>query len=895
MGKSQKGAVTKNGVESQKGAVTQIRVVTQKGVESQKGEVTQIGVVTQKGVESQKGAVTQIGVATQSWVVVQKGAKFEEVTALGDSVGMSGVPQCMCRSFSECGISLPGSNDGPQMCTVMLHREGAFGRLDSESQVTLTGTPLVFSLTEKNVRVHCKHGVTVNYAVDTVVFEGTKGGECQGGGIPRDLVYAWERGRDFLLFDDIWSDDGDASTVGPADTETVTAPDMDRSEVELTRGRSTSAQLTDLTSRDKTDGGLGDETTGLDTLVLDGNWRVHSTGVTDPVVPFDDIIKEVVVRHVLAKREQDHEIQLIKETVTEHVERERVLRQAAEHRVDELEKEVSELRGHLSACKTMNKTLLEDMEVLREAQEKHQQEILRREDQRRYLAEERDKVLQELSGVVKGLLQKKWMGEDVQRPCPTDSKAELPKPILEKGPEDCKSQEDGEPRAAQDSHPVLADTLREVSVENPEPSVQDESKSMTFKCVMEVPEDVREACASEGVHETFKKAVKAYSVSWAPETDQLVILAETEDTERRVAVLKEMHLQCLRTKQMLVERNRKAARRLELAREAQSRLGFVEDIIPVPRNLVGKVVGRLGKVMQEMVNRSCVKRVRIPPAGEIQVVIEDDMVPFIVVGSVESIGKLRMLLEYRVAYLKEIEQLRQDRLQMNEQIENVRWRPPPTQGVRARRDPPRNERTGSRRQERRESASGRSNRSNIGTRPGGGHSDRGSDSDQPVGPAGRGTHDSVNWESRPVRERSGDGAHCKQVETKECLITLTDVDGKAKAQGRDTDRWGRGRPNVNMRQFDYRNRRRWSSRLVGQDDMGARSQDTWVMSCVQPHKFEQRGEVCGVVTTVSARGRCVGVPGRVYRHIQCGNRSRVLNDHCGSQGGWPWDAGSRVY
>ncbi|XP_069615948.1 arginine and glutamate-rich protein 1-like [Ranitomeya imitator] len=108
--------------------------------------------------------------------------------------------------------------------------------------------------------------------------------------------------------------------------------------------------------------------------------------------PSENLIKEVMVRHLLAKREQDHEIELLKEIV----EQERVLRQVIEHRVDELEKEVSELRGHLSACQTMNKTVLKDMEVLREAQEKHQQELLQREDEHHCLAEEQDKVLREL-------------------------------------------------------------------------------------------------------------------------------------------------------------------------------------------------------------------------------------------------------------------------------------------------------------------------------------------------------------------------------------------------------------------------------------------------------------------------------------------------------------------
>ncbi|XP_073440433.1 uncharacterized protein [Dendrobates tinctorius] len=179
------------------------------------------------------------------------------------------------------------------------------------------------------------------------MFEGTKGGACQGGGILRDLVYALERGRDFVVFDDIWQEGGDVSTVGLTRIEMVTAPDVDRSEVELT-GRSTSAQLTDLTSCDKTDGGLGDEVTGVDTR-SESNWRVD----------LDD------------RRDSDSRGDCGSE-------RER------EHRLDDLEKEVFELKGHLASWQGLNKSLREEVG--------------------------------ELTETVRGLLREKKWDEDLQRP-----------------------------------------------------------------------------------------------------------------------------------------------------------------------------------------------------------------------------------------------------------------------------------------------------------------------------------------------------------------------------------------------------------------------------------------------------------------------------------------------
>ncbi|CAJ0934742.1 unnamed protein product [Ranitomeya imitator] len=58
----------------------------------------------------------------------------------------------------------------------------------------------------------------------------------------------------------------------------------------------------------------------------------------------------------------------------------------------------------------------------------------------------------------------------------------------------------------------------------------------------------------------------------------------------------------------------------------------MEDIVQVPRNLVRRVIGRRGKVMQESVNKSGVVKVRIPAEDEGPVVGEDGMVPFVIEG-----------------------------------------------------------------------------------------------------------------------------------------------------------------------------------------------------------------------------------------------------------------------
>ncbi|XP_069604985.1 uncharacterized protein [Ranitomeya imitator] len=466
------------------------------------------------------------------------------------------------------------------------------------------------------------------------------------------------------------------------------------------------------------------------------------------------------------------EIELLKESL----EQEKALRQMAEHRLDELEKLVSELRGHVTVWHSENKALGENVVVLREAV-------------RSLLSEEKLRV------------------RDVQQSSPSDNKAELPIPILAKVVEKGKTEEELAVKAEQDSCPVVTDVLMEVPKVNQEPSVHEENETSFFKCVVEIPEDVRSACASEGAHEAFKKAVEACSVHWAPETEQLVILSTKEVTMKRVAILRDMHLQCLHTKRMILLRNEEATRRLELAREAQNRLLFVEEVILVPKVLVAKVIGRLGRVMQEIVNKSGVKRLRILADDEAKDVGEDGMVPFLVVGSVESLENIRMLLGYRVAYLKEIEQLRHDREQINKELQKMGNRWPALSSHRIER------RRGSLR------AEGPQDESNRG------HKDNGR-----------------NGKQRSYRKKPDERDKSSVVSVSSGLSDLGGRPGSGRVdkQSVQTGRMG-ARGSRHQIDHDAQTRLRGPSRLVGQGDLGTRSRGPWVKTNVQPHKFEQGG------------------------------------------------------